>query len=144
MGLVSALVYLLALTTFLPFAFKGDIVKATSGGGNKDVVIEAHQLETGRFLHRFPLEKVSIPLRRREKVQITNLTIACFVRIRIRYSCHDDYPWIRRRLVRHSMAAQVLHPSFCISPNPWSLLCRFWYHSRRGAHPIASLSWRSY
>lgn len=59
MGLVSALVYLLALITFLPFAFKRDIVEATSGGGNKDVVYELDQVETGRFLHRFPLTKVS-------------------------------------------------------------------------------------
>lgn len=59
MGLVSALVYLLAIIVFLPFAFKGDIVAATSGGGNKDVVLEAHQIETGRFLHIFPLEKVA-------------------------------------------------------------------------------------
>lgn len=59
MGLVSALVYLLAITTFLPFAFKRDIVEATSGGGNKDVVLEVDQLETGRFLHRFPLEKLA-------------------------------------------------------------------------------------
>lgn len=59
MGLVSALVYLLCIITFLPFAFKHDIVAATSGGGNKNIVIEAQVIETGRFLHRFPLEKVS-------------------------------------------------------------------------------------
>ena len=59
MGLVSALVYLLCIIAFLPFAFKHDIVAATSGGGNKDIVIEAQIVETGRFLHRFPLEKVS-------------------------------------------------------------------------------------
>lgn len=58
MGLVSALVYLLAVIVFLPFAFKRDIVAATSGGGNKDVVIHLDQIETGRFLHKFPLEKV--------------------------------------------------------------------------------------
>jgi UDP-N-acetylglucosamine--dolichyl-phosphate N-acetylglucosaminephosphotransferase len=59
MGLVSALVYLLCIIAFLPFAFKHDIVAATSGGGNKDLVLEAQEVETGRFLHRFPLEKVS-------------------------------------------------------------------------------------
>ncbi|GAB7351934.1 hypothetical protein MBLNU459_g2472t1 [Dothideomycetes sp. NU459] len=59
MGLVSALVYLLCIIAFLPFAFKHDIVAATSGGGNKDVVFEAHEVETGRFLHRFPLEKLA-------------------------------------------------------------------------------------
>jgi len=59
MGLVSALVYLLAIVVFLPFAFKRDIVEATSGGGHKDVVVEAQHVETGRFLHRFPLEKLA-------------------------------------------------------------------------------------
>ena len=58
MGLVCALVYLLAIINFLPFAFKRDIVEITSGAGNKDRVLEAQQIETGRFLHRFPLEKV--------------------------------------------------------------------------------------
>lgn len=58
MGLVSALVYLLAVIGFLPFAFKRDIVAATSGGGNKDVVIEMEHVETGRILHKFPLGKV--------------------------------------------------------------------------------------
>ena len=59
MGLVSALVYLLAIIVFLPFAFKRDIVLATSGGGEKDLVVEAQHVETGRFLHRFPLEKLA-------------------------------------------------------------------------------------
>lgn len=59
MGLVCALVYLLAIINFLPFAFKRDIVAVTSGAGNKDLVLEADDVENGRFLHRFPLEKVS-------------------------------------------------------------------------------------
>ncbi|KAF2223754.1 N-acetylglucosaminephosphotransferas-like protein [Elsinoe ampelina] len=59
MGLVSALVYLLSIIVFLPFAFKRDIVAATSGGGNKDVVVHPEQVETGRFLHRFPLERLA-------------------------------------------------------------------------------------
>lgn len=58
MGLVCALVYLLAIINFLPFAFKRDIVKVTSGAGNKDKVFAAQDIENGRFLHRFPLEKV--------------------------------------------------------------------------------------
>jgi UDP-N-acetylglucosamine--dolichyl-phosphate N-acetylglucosaminephosphotransferase len=33
-------------------------VAATSGGGNRDVVIEVHHVETGRTLHRFPHERV--------------------------------------------------------------------------------------
>jgi UDP-N-acetylglucosamine--dolichyl-phosphate N-acetylglucosaminephosphotransferase len=58
MGLVCALVYLLALVNFLPFAFKRDVVMVTSGAGNKEIVLEAGDIENGRFLHRFPLEKV--------------------------------------------------------------------------------------
>jgi UDP-N-acetylglucosamine--dolichyl-phosphate N-acetylglucosaminephosphotransferase len=64
MGLISALVYLLALINFLPFAFKRDIVEVTSGGGNKDYVIQVSDVEAGRFLHRFPLEKVIFHARR--------------------------------------------------------------------------------
>ncbi|KAK3709082.1 tunicamycin resistance protein [Vermiconidia calcicola] len=59
MGLVCALVYLLAIINFLPFAFKRDIVKVTSGAGNKDKVFAAQDIENGRFLHRFPLEKLA-------------------------------------------------------------------------------------
>lgn len=58
MGLVVALVYLLAIINFLPFAFKREIVEVTSGAGNKDRVLEAQDIENGRFLHRFPLERV--------------------------------------------------------------------------------------
>lgn len=58
MGAVCAVVYLLSLIVFIPFAFYKDIVAATSGGGNRDVVIEVQQVETGRFLHRFPHGKV--------------------------------------------------------------------------------------
>ncbi|KAE8146207.1 glycosyl transferase family 4-domain-containing protein [Aspergillus avenaceus] len=54
MGAVCAIVYLLALIFFIPFAFYKDIVAATSGGGNRDVVLEVHHVETGRMLHRFP------------------------------------------------------------------------------------------
>jgi UDP-N-acetylglucosamine--dolichyl-phosphate N-acetylglucosaminephosphotransferase len=58
MGLISALVYLLAIVNFLPFAFKRDIAAATFGAGDKNRIIESDELENGRFLHRFPLEKV--------------------------------------------------------------------------------------
>ena len=60
MGLVCALVYLLAIVNFLPFAFKRDIVAVTSGAGRKDLLQEGQDIEMGRFLHRFPLEKVRI------------------------------------------------------------------------------------
>ena len=72
MGLVCALVYLLAIIGFLPFAFKRDIVAVTSGAGNKDRVLDMEDIENGRFLHRFPLEKVWM-LRFRD-VRMTRLT----------------------------------------------------------------------
>ncbi|PWY84703.1 UDP-N-acetylglucosamine-dolichyl-phosphate N-acetylglucosaminephosphate transferase [Aspergillus sclerotioniger CBS 115572] len=59
MGAVCAIVYLLALIFFIPFAFYKDIVAATSGGGNRDVVIEIGHVETGRMLHRFPHGKLA-------------------------------------------------------------------------------------
>ena len=62
MGLVCGLVYLLAIIFFLPFAFKRDIVEVTSGAGNKDSILEAQDIENGRKLHRFPLEKVWLSL----------------------------------------------------------------------------------
>ena len=58
MGAVCAVVYLLTIIVFIPFPFYKDIVAATSGGGNRDVVIEVHEVEMGRFLHRFPHSKV--------------------------------------------------------------------------------------
>lgn len=58
MGAVCAVVYLLITIVFIPFPFYKDIVAATSGGGNRDVVLEVHDIHTGRFLHRFPHNKV--------------------------------------------------------------------------------------
>lgn len=57
MGGVCAIVYLLTIVTFIPIPFYKDIVAATSGGGNRDVVVSTEQVETGRFLHRFPHSK---------------------------------------------------------------------------------------
>ncbi|KAI9800818.1 MAG: hypothetical protein M1825_003601 [Sarcosagium campestre] len=61
MGAVCAIVYLLVIIIFIPFPFYKDIVAATSGGGNRDVVLEMglDQVETGRFLHRFPHSKLA-------------------------------------------------------------------------------------
>ena len=58
MGAVCAVVYLLTIIIFIPFPFYKDIVAATSGGGNRDVLMELEQLESGRVLHRFPHSKV--------------------------------------------------------------------------------------
>lgn len=59
MGAVCAAVYLLTVIVFIPFPFYKDIVAATSGGGNRDVVLEAEHVNEGRLLHRFPHNKVS-------------------------------------------------------------------------------------
>ncbi|MBE7180179.1 MAG: hypothetical protein INR71_03050 [Terriglobus roseus] len=58
---MAAVVYLLVIIVFIPFPFYKDIVAATSGGGNRDVVVvrSAEQIETGRFLHRFPHSKLA-------------------------------------------------------------------------------------
>ena len=58
MGAVCAVVYLLTIIIFIPFPFYKDIVAATSGGGNKDFVMERHVGQMGRSLHRFPHNKV--------------------------------------------------------------------------------------
>ncbi len=61
MGAVCAVVYLLILIVFIPFPFYKDIVAATSGGGNRDVVVEILEvgdIHKGRFLHKFPHNKV--------------------------------------------------------------------------------------
>ncbi|KAJ9669688.1 tunicamycin resistance protein [Coniosporium apollinis] len=59
MGAVCAVVYLLAIIIFIPFPFYKDIVAATSGGGNRDLVLEVEHVETGLFLHRFPHNKLA-------------------------------------------------------------------------------------
>ncbi|KAK4041361.1 glycosyl transferase family 4-domain-containing protein [Parachaetomium inaequale] len=59
MGAVCAAVYLFAMIVFVPFAFYKDVVAATSGGGNRDVVLQVEHVQQGRFLHRFPHSKLS-------------------------------------------------------------------------------------
>ncbi|CAD6452259.1 d6612e6e-3523-40ac-b11d-c802275f555a [Sclerotinia trifoliorum] len=64
MGAVCAVVYLLVVIVFIPFPFYKDIVAATSGGGNRDVVREMEMevgdvVQNGRFLHRFPHSKLA-------------------------------------------------------------------------------------
>ncbi|KAL8704914.1 MAG: hypothetical protein Q9201_001947 [Fulgogasparrea decipioides] len=59
MGAVCAVVYLLTLIIFIPFPFYQDIVAATSGGGNRDVVVERQPFVDGRILHRFPHSKLA-------------------------------------------------------------------------------------
>ncbi|AEO67075.1 uncharacterized protein THITE_2075857 [Thermothielavioides terrestris NRRL 8126] len=59
MGAVCAAVYLFAIIVFIPFVFYKDVVAATSGGGNRDVVLQVEHVQQGRFLHRFPHSKLS-------------------------------------------------------------------------------------
>ncbi|KAF2264064.1 UDP-GlcNAc-1-phosphate transferase [Lojkania enalia] len=59
MGAVCAMVYLLIIVIFIPWPFYKDIVAATSGGGNRDVMRELEQVETGRLLHKFPHNKLA-------------------------------------------------------------------------------------
>ncbi|KAL2153045.1 hypothetical protein VTH82DRAFT_4200 [Thermothelomyces myriococcoides] len=59
MGAVCAAVYLFAMIVFVPFAFYKDVVAATSGGGNRDVVLQVEHVDQGRFLHRFPHSKLA-------------------------------------------------------------------------------------
>ncbi|EDN91869.1 hypothetical protein SS1G_07730 [Sclerotinia sclerotiorum 1980 UF-70] len=64
MGAICAVVYLLVVIVFIPFPFYKDIVAATSGGGNRDVVREMEMevrdvVQNGRFLHRFPHSKLA-------------------------------------------------------------------------------------
>ncbi|KAI9897017.1 hypothetical protein N3K66_008039 [Trichothecium roseum] len=59
MGAVCAAVYLLTVIVFIPFPFYKDIVAATSGGGNRDVVMHVEHVNNGRFLHRFPHSKLA-------------------------------------------------------------------------------------
>jgi UDP-N-acetylglucosamine--dolichyl-phosphate N-acetylglucosaminephosphotransferase len=63
MGAVCAAVYLFAMIVFVPFAFYKDVVAATSGGGNRDVVLQVEHVQQGRFLHRFPHSKVGLLIR---------------------------------------------------------------------------------
>lgn len=91
-GLICALVYLLAIVNFLPFAFKRDIVEVTNGAGKTDKVLEAQHIETGRFLHRFPLEKVRVPWSPMRKRANADLTEARILWLRLRYPCLNDNP----------------------------------------------------
>ncbi|KAJ2896661.1 hypothetical protein MKZ38_005313 [Zalerion maritima] len=60
MGAVCAVVYIFCMICFIPFPFYKDIVSATSGGGNRDVVIMHEEyVQEGRFLHRFPHNKLA-------------------------------------------------------------------------------------
>ena len=95
MGAVCAVVYLLSLIVFIPFAFYKDIVAATSGGGNRDVVIEDQHIETGRFLHRFPHGRVSLYLKKILSTgqETESRGSACLVPLGSLVLTIHHYPW---------------------------------------------------
>ncbi|KZZ90606.1 UDP-N-acetylglucosamine-1-P transferase [Ascosphaera apis ARSEF 7405] len=62
MGAICAIIYVLLIIVFIPFAFYKDIAAATSGGGNKDVAMTIDQIEFGRHMYYFPHNKLSIYL----------------------------------------------------------------------------------
>lgn len=120
MGAVCAVVYLLVLICFIPFPFYKDIVAATSGGGNKDLVVQASRqhVEMGRFLHRFPHSKVSQPLSlsvmtgdgewgsgKRKKGTDVGHVLVGFVSRRDTLVTVGRHTGYRRRFVRHTMEA---------------------------------------
>lgn len=105
MGAVCAVVYLLAIIVFIPFPFYKDIVAATSGGGNRDVMMENQELETGRILHLFPHSKVTAPTNLDfEGILILLLKKVGVIPIRyplLAIRCSLGY---RRRFIRYSVA----------------------------------------
>ncbi|RYP61569.1 hypothetical protein DL771_010090 [Monosporascus sp. 5C6A] len=59
MGAICAVVYLFAIIVFILIPFYKDIVVATSGGGNRDVVMNIEYVQKGRLLHKFPHSKLA-------------------------------------------------------------------------------------
>ncbi|KAH7030999.1 glycosyl transferase family 4-domain-containing protein [Microdochium trichocladiopsis] len=59
MGAICAVVYLFIIMVFILIPFYKDIVVATSGGGNRDVVMNVDYVQKGRLLHRFPHGKLA-------------------------------------------------------------------------------------
>lgn len=101
-GAICAIVYLLAIIVFTPFPFYKDIVAATSGGGNRDVVLHAEHVHEGRFLHKFPHSKVSTPADppsnlARAATDHQGRPTARLLPVRDTFTTSDHHPWNRRR-----------------------------------------------
>lgn len=60
MGGICAVVYLLIIIVFIPFPFYKDIVVATNGGGNRDVVKNVEFVQQGRLLHSFLIARYEL------------------------------------------------------------------------------------
>ena len=125
MGAVAASIYLLILIAFIPFPFYKDIVAATSGGGNRDVVLQVAEVETGRFLHRFPHSKVRICAGLCDSGCQLILTTCPALRILIRPP-HSSYNNAARHHGRHprpAMASQSADPCARLLTSTPCILC---------------------
>ncbi len=111
MGAVAASIYLLILIAFIPFPFYKDIVAATSGGGNRDVVVQVAEVETGRFLHRFPHSKVrQAPLKVVVSLNQDSLSSAFSILVRSAHPAYNDSIRDYGRYSRPPLASQSAYP----------------------------------
>ena len=134
MGAVCAAVYLLTIIIFIPFPFYKDIVAATSGGGNKEYVVERRFDQTGRSLHRFPHNKVRIianpGLFRRADIvppQVGVLSVCNLVPTISRFT--RNWRWF----IRHPVATQAFHTSLCFNSYVSGLFRRLRSHECCGS-----------
>jgi hypothetical protein len=158
MGAICAVVYLIIIMVFIPFPFYKDIVVATSGGGNRDVVMNVEYVQQGRLLHKFPHSKVShkfqsmpipvyaiefhqrhLPMSMRPKVLTRHYHLAGIFPISHHFTPVHFHSRHWRRSLRHSLATQVLHSGFRLDTPPRHLLCRFRRNVHRPAHRFAAL-----
>lgn len=58
MGAISAAVFLLTMALFMPFGFYRELVISTAGAGSREAFVDLRDVDTGRFLHRFPHDKI--------------------------------------------------------------------------------------
>ena len=143
MGAICAVVYLLVLIIFIPFPFYKDIVAATSGGGNRDIVFaQLEDVHKGRFLHKFPHNKVPIPSPHSFELKLTTLA-ASLLPLRHPLPPIRRHPRPRRRPLRHPLAPQILHPRLRLHTHSDRLLCRFRRHLCCHPHVPPSLPRRA-
>jgi len=59
MGAVCAIVYLLTIIVFIPWAFYKELVVATLNGGGRDTLVEVQRVDGGRIMQKFPHNKLA-------------------------------------------------------------------------------------
>lgn len=118
MGAVCAMVYLFTIIAFIPWPFYKDIVIATSGGGNRDVMQDLDEVETGRSLHKFPHNKVhtilsfaivTIPSL---AILIAMITYAASSTPLVTLPCHESKTWHQHPSLPPLTCICSLHPTF--------------------------------